>query len=512
VSRAALRREADAWLGPLPLLAAALYLLSNLWHPAVVHDEGYAAYAAWRIHAGEMPIRDFFVNYAPGSFYVNAAFFGALGDKLAVLRSVDLLFRFCLAVFCGLAARRAGGGGAFAFITATILLGPFNCYGYAVFPALVLALAGALAWLRALEREGLRWALGAGALAGLTAFFRQDLGAYLSAALVLHAALSAGPGGRPWAWRGLAWAAAAGLLSGLLCFLPLLLAAGPAAFWRCLVEEPAALSAGVSVLPLPAPAAPLHWAREWQEQGLGSALTGVQAWIAFYGGLAALGVAGAGALRRLTEKGAQAALLYSLLGAFLLRQALNRAEMVHMMPMFLLALATLGGIGSAWARRALLAAFTLGAIVIPALAWTGYALQLRALPLAPAGPGAGLPLPEDLVGATDWVRGQTPAESRIYVANSAMERAYNNNMLFYFLAQRPCASYYAQVPPRLPPEHVASVEAALQAPSTSAVVLWDNEGRGFARQPLDLALQGFGRPAGRVGAYWIRTREELHAR
>lgn len=499
-------------MGPLPLLAAALYLLSNLWHPAVVHDEGYAAYAAWRIHAGELPIRDFFVNYAPGSFYVNAAFFGALGDKLAVLRVFDLLLRFGLAVFCGLAARRAGGSGAFAFIAAAVLLGPFNCYGYALFPALILALAGALAWLRALEREERLWALAAGAVAGLTAFFRQDLGSYLAAALAVHAALCAWAGRRPWAWRGLAWAAGAGLLSGVLCFLPLLLAAGPAAFWRCLVEEPLALSAGVSVLPLPALDAPLHWLRDRQALGLGYALTEVQSWIAFYGGLAALGVAGVGALRRLREQGARAALLFGLLGACLLRQALNRAEMVHMMPMFLLALAALGGIKSAWARRALLGAFALSAIVIPALAWTGYALQLRALPLTRSGPGIGLPLPDDLVAASDWVRASTPPSSRIYVAKSAMERGYNNDMLFYFLAQRPCASYFAQVPPRLPAEHVASVEKALRDPGTGAVVLWDDEGRGFARQPLDLALQGFGHPAARAGAYWIRTKDAVGAR
>lgn len=501
-----------AWLAPLPLLAAALYLLSNLWHPAVLHDEGYAAYAAWRIHAGELPLRDFFVNYAPGSFCVNAAVFSALGDKLLVLRLFDLLLRLGLGVFTGLAARRAGGSGAFAFCAAVILLGPFNCYGYAVFPALLLALAASLAWLRAQRRTAPRWALIAGALAGLTAFFRQDLGVYLGAAFALQAALLAWRGGRGWAWRGLGLAAAAGLLSGALLFAPFVLRAGLGVAWQRLVSEPLALGAGISVLPLPALRLPMRALEDWRALGPGLALAGWQAWIAFYGGLAVLLAAAIRGALRLREERAQAALLFGLLGLLLLRQALNHAEMVHMAPSFLLALALLPALGAPWARRGLTAAFALAAIAIPALAWTGYALQLKQLPLTAAGPGAGLPLPADLVAASDWVRANTPAQGRIYVARSDMQHGYNNNALFYVLAQRPCASYYVLVPPSLPAEHVASVQAALQDPATSAVVLWDEEGRGFAQQPLDLALQGFGQAAGRAGAYWIRTRRGDAAR
>jgi hypothetical protein len=163
-------------------------------------------------------------------------------------------------------------------------------------------------------------------------------------------------------------------------------------------------------------------------------------------------------------------------------------------------------------RRALLGAFAAAALVIPGLAWAGYALHLRQLPLVSAGPGAGLPLPADLDAASAWVRHETPLAARLYVANAAMERGYNNNVLFYVLAQRPCASYWVLVPPVAPPAHDAALRAALADPFTGAVVLWDQDGRGFGQGPLDRALQGFGTPQGRTGAYWIRARKgEPHA-
>jgi hypothetical protein len=510
-----LKRAKPAWLGALPLLAAVLFCLSDLWQPLVFFDEGYAAYAAWRIHAGELPYRDFFANYAPGSFCANAALFSLFGVRLLVLRVADLGVRLGLALLCGLAARRAGQGqGLFAFLAALIFLAPFGGYGYAMVPALALALAAALAWLRALRLGSERWALLAGAGAGLTAFFRQDLGLYLGAAILLQAGILRLWGGQRWPWRGALRAAAAGLVTGALLFLPFVLAAGWERLWELLVSGPLGLREGALVLPLP------PWDQPWALlRGLdGVALFSpdglqlLQLWAAFYGSLLALGLGALAALVRLRrlEEHAEAALLFALLGALLLRQALNRAEMVHLMPMLLLALCALPALPRRrgwlpWARAAALL-LGLAAIAIPLWQW-GLYLQRRAADhaLCAAGPARGLLVPADLDQASSFVRASTPEQSRIYVANADMGRGFYNHVMFYVLAQRACASFYILMQRPLPKRTVADIEAALERPETSAVVIWSGLGPERGQHPLDQGLRAFGRPAGTVGDYEVRV-------
>ena len=82
-----------------------------------------------------------------------------------------------------------------------------------------------------------------------------------------------------------------------------------------------------------------------------------------------------------------------------------------------------------------------------------------------------------------------PPGSRIAVVNASMDVGLNTNVLFYFLAQRPCAFHAVLLRRPFPPEDAAALRASLTAPSTSAVVLWDGFGAGLGRTPLDLELQ-----------------------
>lgn len=507
-------RAKPRWLHALPLLAAALFCLSNLWQPLVFFDEGYAAYAAWRIQAGELPYRDFFANYAPGSFCANAALFGLFGVKLLALRLADLAVRLGLAVLCGLLARRAGQGqGALAFVAALIFLAPFGGYGYAMVPALALALASLLAWLRAVRLSSARWAWLAGAGAGLTTFFRQDLGLYLGAAILLQSGILRVWAGQRWPWRGALQAALAGLGVGVLLFTPFLVAAGWDRLWELLVAQPLSLRQGAPVLPLP------PWDQPWSLlSGAAGApffspdgLMLLQRWAAFYGALLALALCGLAALVRLRrrEDHAEAALLIALLGALLLRQALNRAEMVHLMPMLLLALCALPALPRrrAWAAGGRAAALLLfiAALAIPLWSWGLYAARRAAdHALCQSGPAQGLVVPADLEHVSAFVREHTPEQGRIYVANADMGQGLYNHVLFYVLAQRACASFYILMQRPLPKRTVADIEAALQRPDTTAVVLWSGLGPERGQHPLDQALAAFGHFVGSAGAYELR--------
>jgi hypothetical protein len=501
-------------MGPLPLALALLFALSNLRLPLVYFDEGYAAYSAWRIHAGELPYRDFFANYGPGSFCANGALFWLLGDKLAVLRVADLVIRLGLALLCGLAARRSGSGGAWAFAAAAVFLCSFNGFGYAVMPALVLVLSGALAWLRSIRTGSRRWALWAGLGAGLAAGFRQDLGPYLGAALLGHALILRFWTGERWALRAAAWAALAGLASGCLFYLPFAAAAGWARLWELLVRGTVALRDGAYVLPVPA------WDLPWR-LGPGGEAAGestravvdqLQLWAAFWISLFLLPVAGLAALWRLRrgQEEAAAVLLFVLLGGALLRQALNRADLAHVFPMSLMLLIVAGALprraGWRWPVTALRWTLLVTLLWAPLIRWTQYLGRQRDWPTAAEGPAAGLPVSPDLDAAAAFIAKATPPESRIFVANADMGRGIFSHVMFYFLAQRPCASFYTLILRPMPKAAVADIEAALARPSTSAVVIWSGLGPERGSHPLDQALAGFGRAVGTVGDYEVRLR------
>src|SRR5262244_1605743 len=62
------------------------YLCIFLRHSTLEPDEGIILQGAERILHGEVPYRDFFSFYTPGSFYLIALLFSVFGDSFAVAR------------------------------------------------------------------------------------------------------------------------------------------------------------------------------------------------------------------------------------------------------------------------------------------------------------------------------------------------------------------------------------------------------------------------------------------
>jgi 4-amino-4-deoxy-L-arabinose transferase-like glycosyltransferase len=93
-------------------LAGALFLLSFLYLCIFRHyadmdpDEGIVLQGAQRILAGQVPYRDFFSFYTPGSYYALALVFRIFGSSLAVARTAVALAGALLSVVSYLLARR----------------------------------------------------------------------------------------------------------------------------------------------------------------------------------------------------------------------------------------------------------------------------------------------------------------------------------------------------------------------------------------------------------------------
>ena len=161
-------------------LIGVVYLVPLLWWPVARYDEGVLLSGAQRMLAGELPYRDFWTIYGPGQFAVLAALF-TLGGRIALGEPGVGDPRPCAPAGARLPHRhphRWSAGG-------DLRVGPPARLAVAVrpdqLPGLPRAGGGARGHLLLLDG---RRAM-AGALVGVAALFRQDLGAYAALAHVL---------------------------------------------------------------------------------------------------------------------------------------------------------------------------------------------------------------------------------------------------------------------------------------------------------------------------------------
>jgi hypothetical protein len=192
-------------------IALAVVLLTASYGPINLYDEGIILLGGQRVLHGDVPYRDFWVMYPPGSFFLNALLFSIFGEHALLNRVVDGLIRVAIVLLAYRILRSYSSARSALFVSA--LVGVFLLYlgypGFPVFPATLIALGIVRLFICADERVGRTADRGgpdpllfaAGALNGLMVYFRHDLAAYTFVAVVisiLHAAIRAGGHGGKW--------------------------------------------------------------------------------------------------------------------------------------------------------------------------------------------------------------------------------------------------------------------------------------------------------------------------
>jgi hypothetical protein len=171
-----------------------LLFLSMSRRPGI-HDEGFMVTGAMRIIAGQVPHRDFYVNYGPAQFYILAGLFKVFGQYLIVERLYDVFTKAALlAVFFAIVSsfcRRTLALGAYcaAFLWVASLT---DAYGNATQPVNVLDLVSAFLIMPVLAGYiSKRRLLFLGMLAGISTLFRYDTGIALAGLSVIVFLISA---------------------------------------------------------------------------------------------------------------------------------------------------------------------------------------------------------------------------------------------------------------------------------------------------------------------------------
>lgn len=222
-----------------------------------VYDEALILFGAQRVGAGDLPHRDFYANYGPGSFYVLSWLFKLFSPSVLVERVWDSTVRSAIVVLVVLLVRTSSRGVVpwAAGLVTLLWLMALGFYSYPIFPVLALALASALALVPifAGNRRPGRLVL-AGALMGGVALFRYDAGVagtLCTVAVLMGLAIRA-PAGGP--------ARAIGMV--LLFLAGLMLVVGPVGvaylvngmlpdFWFDVVQIPARVYVATRGLPPP---------------------------------------------------------------------------------------------------------------------------------------------------------------------------------------------------------------------------------------------------------------------
>ncbi len=171
----------DRFLPVLLFVASFAYLSAFRHYSSLEPDEGIVLQGGERILRGEIPYRDFFSFYTPGSFYLVAFVFRVFGDSLVVARMSLAAAGAVCSVITYLLARRACSR-SIALLAAILTTATGFAYRFLVLHnwySTLLACLAVYAAVRLLESPKISWAFATGCFASLTMLFEQSKGAGL---------------------------------------------------------------------------------------------------------------------------------------------------------------------------------------------------------------------------------------------------------------------------------------------------------------------------------------------
>lgn len=510
--------RSGSWPVTALIVAVFAVLYSLLWWdglPGAIHLVG-----AERVLGGEVPYRDFWTIYAPGSFYALAGLFALTGPSAAASAfagaglsalAIGALHRFLRRVAPGGAAAALGAASVGAVLLGTGHYRSLNTYP----PTLLAAALGLGAYARAVRKGGRGALLGAGLGAGVAALFKHDVGFYAALAMGLGLLAGGAPRTDGTGRARLGPAALLGVGAALpVAFVAALLvpAAGPD-LWRDLIVFPATEFPATRWESYPPLVPEGLWA---PGPGLlerafaaGRALTFALPVLAAAGGALAVALAG----RRRAPHALSLAVTFAL-GLALHRNAAAVQINTHIVSMTLygVAFGVLGFAARAPApspsRRtgrlaAMAAAGWLLAVSAEPLWSLFWALQARAERVVLEGPRlGGIALHagdvRDLERLRELVDRRAPPGTPIYVGEHRHDMVVANDVRLYFALGRPSATRYQELHPGV--ANTAEVQAEMIRDLERQRVPVVIRRRRFDDAVVDAALERLRRGMPRAGA------------
>lgn len=164
------------YLALIVLGGVILYPLMRL--PFNFYDEGIVLTGALRVLSGEQPYRDFWTLYAPGQFYTLAVLFKVFGISATVERVYDIVLRLALSIVIArwLEERYSRVAALLGWLMVTVTLARGGFSGYAVIPTLLLIFMSLLFFGYYLRSWNQKILVLVAALLSFSVMYRHDLG------------------------------------------------------------------------------------------------------------------------------------------------------------------------------------------------------------------------------------------------------------------------------------------------------------------------------------------------
>ncbi len=168
---------------------ALFYFISLMSYGLNLYDEGVFLYGGLRVLEGYLPYKDFFFVYTPGNLYTIALLFKVFGPSIIITRifNVFILFSILICSYSIVKEELTDKVNLFLFfLLMTIFLGG-NVYFNSVNIPILLSLLSVIFLIRYMYNKSYQNLVISGLIAGLTCFFRLDFGIYtiISISIVL---------------------------------------------------------------------------------------------------------------------------------------------------------------------------------------------------------------------------------------------------------------------------------------------------------------------------------------
>ena len=158
------------------------YLLATSRLGMNVYDEGLALLGAQNVLEGQIPYRDFFAVYPPGSFYFDAVLFQVFGTSILIVRIADSIVTL-LAVICTFLITKHITAQKYAAVSSILAIGALIWGGSLLSPPVLFGLVACIYLFHLRTYDRTRDVLVLGLITAFSLLFRVDFGLYLFIAL-----------------------------------------------------------------------------------------------------------------------------------------------------------------------------------------------------------------------------------------------------------------------------------------------------------------------------------------
>ena len=178
--------QLDRALAVLVFLGSLSYLCFFRRYSSMEPDEGIVLQGATRVLAGQVPYRDFFSFYTPGSFYLIAGLFRIFGNSFAVARSSLVVTGALCSTITYILARRVCSRriSLLAGVLATIVGTAFRFLVLHNYYSTLFSCLAVLAAVRFVEERKSSWAFAVSSFTALTFLVEQSKGGCLGLGLL----------------------------------------------------------------------------------------------------------------------------------------------------------------------------------------------------------------------------------------------------------------------------------------------------------------------------------------